>query len=221
MTTHYSAVIFDMDGTLLDTLEDLAAAVNGAMAGLGHAEHPLEVIANHVGAGMENLVRCSLPEPHRDRQTFETALAATRSNYADGWDRQTHLYPRIDELLDALVQRGVKLAILSNKPHEFAVDMARRYLAAWPFAEVLGVQPGGPFKPDPALALQIAGRLGVPPRQTIFVGDSDIDIQTGLAAGMLPVGVPWGFRPQQSLWDAGAAALLQGPLDLLSMLMLE
>lgn len=144
-------------------------------------------------------------------------LAATRRIYRGCWAHHTRTYPGIPQLLDQLTSRGLALAILSNKPHDFARDMARRFLAAWPFMDLRGALPDGPLKPDPAAALEMAATLGAPPEHTVFVGDSATDIKTALAAGMLPVGVSWGFRPAETLTAAGAHVVLDRPKELLSL----
>lgn len=216
MTITYRAAIFDMDGTLLDTLEDLAAAVNGALEQHGLPCHPHQAVRRFVGAGMPTLVRRALPgDRRRDPRLLAAVLAATRQNYRRGWAQNTRPYPGIDATLDELTDRGVALAVLSNKPHDFARDMARRLLGRWRFEEVRGASPGGPLKPDPAAALEIAASLGLAPKRIVFVGDSGADVKTALAAGMLPVGVSWGFRSSRSLLAAGARMVLDSPRELL------
>ena len=218
MSITYRGVIFDMDGTLLDTLDDLAAAVNGALGEQGLPQHPRPSVQGFVGAGMETLVRRALPENQRgDLQIHAAVLAATRRIYRQCWADNTRLYPGVASLLDQLSGRGLALGILSNKPHDFARDMARRFFAAWPFEDVRGALPEGPLKPDPAAALELAATLGSAPEQTVFVGDSATDIKTALAAGMLPVGVSWGFRTSRSLFTAGAHLVLDRPEELLSL----
>jgi len=218
LTITYRAVFFDMDGTLLDTLEDLAAAINGALAEHDLPGHPRQAVQGFVGAGMPTLVRRALPGDRRgDEQLNAAVLEATRRVYRGCWADNTRPYPGVPGLLDALADRGLHMAILSNKPHDFARDMAERFLGTQPFSQVRGVLPGGPLKPDPAAALEMAASLKLAPEQVVFVGDSPTDVETALAAGMQPVGVSWGFRGSRALSSAGAEVVLDRPEELLSL----
>ncbi len=218
MTTLYRAVIFDMDGTLLDTLDDLTAAVNGALADQGLPLRSRDKVRTIIGKGLPSLVRRALPVGQRKKAQFEAALESARQHYGRCWADSSVPYPGVAEMLDGLAARGVDLAILSNKPHEFTEEMARRLLGGWTFGGgVLGVKPGGPVKPDPEAALQMAAHMGHRPGQVVFVGDSPMDIQTAVAAGMLPVGVSWGFCGVRSLINAGAALILDRPEELLDL----
>ena len=210
------AVIFDLDGTLVDSLADIASAMNEVLERHGFPAHPVGAYRRFVGDGMERLVRRALPPV--GEEIVVRVLEDMRRTYARRALRTTRPYPGIPDLLDRLAARGVPFAVLTNKPHEPAVAMVRALLGRWPFAAVQGAVPGRPRKPDPAGALELARRLGVTPEGCLFVGDTPTDMATAAAAGMVPVGVLWGFRTEPELRDAGARFLIERPLDLLSLL---
>jgi len=214
------AVIFDLDGTLLDTLEDLAASGNEVLAGRGFPIHPPEAYRTFVGAGMDQLVRAIFPEharPAPGRET-ETVLGEYREAYSRRWQLTTRPYEGIEPLLAALASRGLALAVLSNKAHDFTLRCVEAFLPGAPWHTVLGAREGVPKKPDPAAALELAARLAADPGQCLFLGDSDVDILTAKNAGMRPVGVSWGFRPVAELRDAGAEHIIDRPDELLALL---
>ncbi len=208
------AVIFDLDGTLLDSLGDIAGAMNEVLERHGFPAHPLDRYRFFVGEGMDRLVRRALP-PGVDDATVERVTADMRAAYARRATRTTRPYPGIPELLDDLTARRIPLGILTNKPHEPAVAMVRELLGRWNFSTVQGACDGLPKKPDPAGALRVAEALGVPPRACLYVGDTGTDMRTACAAGMLPVGVLWGFRPREEIEEAGARVLIARPEELL------
>lgn len=210
------AVLFDLDGTLLDTLRDLADSGNAVLAEEGHPVHPVEDYKTFVGNGMAHLVRAIFPEAHRPAEGPETEamLARYRAAYAERWNRTTRLYPGIAELLDGLAGRGVPLGVLSNKAHDFTRRCVEEFLSGWEWSVVLGAREGVPRKPDPAAALEAAKRMGVAPRDCAFLGDSDVDMQTAHNAGMQAVGVSWGFRGVEELRAAGAQRILDAPEEL-------
>jgi phosphoglycolate phosphatase len=209
-----AGVVFDLDGTLLDTLTDLAACTNAALAALGQPGHPLDAYRYLVGEGMEQLVRRALPPAARDEARVQEGLALLKAGYEHGWMRHTRPYPGIAELLDRLVGRGVAMAVLSNKADAFTQVMVEHYLGRWPFVGVRGSRPDVPRKPDPAAALELARELGCEPARLGFVGDTAIDVKTARAAGMHPIGVLWGFRGEDELRLAGATRLVRSPAEL-------
>jgi phosphoglycolate phosphatase len=206
------AALFDLDGTLVDSLADIAAAMNHALAGLGLPTHPVAAYRSFVGEGVEQLVRRALP-PGRDT-LYGTLSERYLARYEEVLLDQTVAYPGISELLDALVARGVALAVLSNKPDRSTQRIVAKLFARWPFAAVAGRRPEVPRKPDPTGALEVATQLAVPPRECAFIGDTAIDMQTAVAAGMVPLGCAWGFRPEELL-QAGACILARTPIDVL------
>lgn len=213
----YAAVIFDMDGTLLDTLTELAEAANAALATLGFPPHTYEAYRTFVGNGMDVLARRVLPEASRDEDTVARCLEALRTIYGERYAYLSRPYPGIPRLLDALAERGVRMNVLSNKPDDFTRQMTERLLDRWRFEIVRGIRPGRPRKPDPAAALAVAADLGLPPARIVFMGDSNIDMLTAQGAGMFPVGVLWGFRSREELVAGGARLLIDHPDQLLTL----
>jgi phosphoglycolate phosphatase len=214
----YHAVLFDLDGTLLDTLDDLADSTNLALRRLGLPEHPVESYKLFVGDGIDSLIRRAIPEDHRDSATLRECVNLTRVNYAARWAEKTRPYDGIAELLDVLTTRGVRMAVFSNKPDEFTQLCVERLLAGWRFEVVLGARPSLPKKPDPAGARLIARSLQLETAEIVYLGDTDTDMQTAVAAGMFPVGALWGFRTAEELTANGARTLIEKPLDLLRIL---
>ncbi|MDE7064009.1 MAG: HAD family hydrolase [Desulfovibrionaceae bacterium] len=214
------AVIFDLDGTLLNSLEDLADACNAALTGARYPSHPLDDYRKFVGNGIETLLRRALPPGEADRlgrEAFTALVDAMRGIYGKAWNVKSAPYPGIPETLKALADRGIRLGVLSNKPHPWTEEIIRYYFPHIPFAEVRGAMPGVPPKPDPAAALAIAARLDLSPDECGFVGDSNVDIHTAVAAGMIPVGATWGFRDREELLTAGAQYLVHTAPDLLQL----
>ncbi|MBW1989570.1 MAG: HAD family hydrolase [Deltaproteobacteria bacterium] len=212
------AVLFDLDGTLLYTLQDLADSMNAALGSLGYPARPVEDYRFFVGQGVAELARRALPENSRDQETIEAASNAFMEEYAKAWNRSTMPYGGVEALLDALQKSRLSMAVLSNKPQDFTEKCVQEYFPQTPFAEVRGTRPGVPRKPDPAGALAIARDMGVAPASFAYVGDSGTDVKTALAAGMRPVGALWGYRPRSELEGAGAVEFIQEPLDLLPLL---
>ena len=211
----YKAVLFDLDGTLLNTLEDLADATNAALAELGLPGHPLEAYKQFVGDGMENLVRRAMRQERLDDALLARGIELTRHEYAGRWAEKARPYPGIPDLLDGLSRRGIPMAVFSNKPDEFTRLCVTRLLPGWHFAVVQGATPDLPLKPDPHGAWAVADRMGVAPGEILYLGDTNTDMQTAVAAGMFPVGALWGFRTADELLAAGAAALAASPAEVL------
>lgn len=214
----YQAVLFDLDGTLLDTLADLGNAMNRVLAARGLPIHPLEAYRYFVGEGARLLATRTLPENLRDEATIAACLVDFRADYDRHWQVETKPYPGVTDLLDALTARGLKLAVLSNKPHDFSQRCVRELLPRWIFNPVLGLRETVPRKPDPAGAFEIAACLNIPPANFLYLGDTATDMQTARAAGMLPVGALWGFRAAGELTENGAEVLVEAPLELLKLL---
>ena len=208
------AVIFDLDGTLLNTLDDLADAMNSVLRSMDAPVHPVGSYKLFVGQGFEMLARNVLPEIRRAPETILACVKAMKAAYAGKWAIKTRPYDGIVELLEELKRRGVRCAVLSNKAHEFTVRMIGHFFAAGTFELILGAG-NVPLKPDPAGALQIAGSLGLTPTECLFVGDSGIDMQTATNAAMFPVGATWGFRSREELLANGAKLLVDRPEEVL------
>jgi phosphoglycolate phosphatase len=213
--TKFDAVLFDLDGTLLDTLRDIGEACNRVLVERGFTPHPIDAYRYLVGDGARVLLSRALPEGYRDDATIEACLADYIAEYARGWNVHTQPYAGIADLLDALVERGLKLAVLSNKPHPFTVQCVDTFLARWKFHTVRGQTDAFPRKPHPASALDVAHRLGTTPDRVLYVGDTGTDMQTAAGAGMYAVGVLWGFRERRELEAHGAKAIVAHPREVL------
>ncbi len=213
----HKAVIFDLDGTLLDSLQDLAEAANRSLADCGFPTHPLEAYRYFVGDGLQTLIRRILPEDARTERNMEQVQERFRQDYGRNWNVRSRLYRGIGEMLDHLATNGVAMNILSNKPHDFTGACVRHYLATWPFVQVLGNRPGIARKPDPAGALEIAASLEMEPEEIVFLGDTATDMETASRAGMYPVGALWGFRTADELRKSGAGLLIDRPAQLLDL----
>ncbi|MBN2466532.1 MAG: HAD family hydrolase [Deltaproteobacteria bacterium] len=212
---YFKAVIFDLDGTLLDSLEDIAESMNAVLKECGFPEHDPETYRDFIGEGIEQLVRQALPKSNRTDSMIERCVVAMRNEYEKRWTFTTRPYKGVLELIDELSTQGVRMAILSNKPDRFTKVITAVLLPSGRFDLVLGAKPDVPKKPDPLAALNIAALFNIQPQSVIFVGDSGIDMETAVSAGMYPVGVLWGFRPEDELIAGGAKALLDHPLELL------
>ncbi len=207
----YEAVLFDLDGTLLDTLDDLADAMNATLASLALPPHPREAYRYLVGDGIYTLAERVVPAERRDNATLAACVAGMRREYAARRGARTRPYDGIPELLNALTAQGLRLAVLSNKPDRDAQVVVPAQLPHWRFEVVLGQRDGVPIKPDPAGAVEVAARLALPPERIAYVGDTDTDMRTAVAAGMYAIGAAWGFRDADELWASGAQAVADGP----------
>lgn len=216
MEKEVKAIIFDLDGTLLDTIEDLAAAVNRVLALKGFPVHRTDAYRHFVGDGADMLIHRALPPQMRTPELEKECLALYQEDYGQNWQDRTRPYPGIDAMLEALTARKIRLAILSNKSHAMTVQCVTHFLGQWPFDIVLGQRPQVPLKPDPAGALEVAEYMGLPPSAFLFMGDTAIDMKTARAAGMFPVGVRWGFRSAAELAESGAGLLITTPLEVLT-----
>jgi len=210
----HGAVIFDLDGTLLDSLRDIADAVNYVLGERDLPIHTVDEIREFVGDGAWMLVTRALPEEARHPDTIKECLSAFRAEYRRSWKRTTVPYQGVPEMLDALTLWGIKMAVLSNKPHEFTQQCVGELLSRWHFDSVLGQREGLPLKPEPAGALAIASRLQIEPRACLYVGDSGVDMRTARSAGMYAVGVLWGYRSAHELETCGAHKMIGHPQEL-------
>lgn len=214
----YKAILFDLDGTLLNTLEDLGDAANRVLAARKFPTHTLNEYRYFIGDGTAMLITRALPQGKRNDDTIRACLMAFREDYGRNWKVKTKPYDGIPEMLDELRVRGLKTAVLSNKSHEFTKRCVADLLPNWTFHVVLGHRDAVPLKPAPSGALEVAERLNIPPAQFLYLGDSAVDMKTAIAAGMFPVGVLWGFRPEEELLENGARALIERPSEVLDLL---
>jgi phosphoglycolate phosphatase len=216
--TDFRAIIFDLDGTLLNTLDDIAESVNRMLDEEGWPMHDIDAYRFFIGNGWRMLVTRALPENQRSDERIDACVARSREFYRENWNRKTRVYAGIADLMERLQEKGVPRAVLSNKPHDFALRYAHAYLGQWTFEAIMGYSDRFPPKPDPTAALEIAERVGVPPESFLFVGDSAVDMRTAHAAGMHAVGAAWGFRGAAELQDNGCRTLVHHPLEVLPLL---
>ena len=196
-------VIFDLDGTLLDTIADLGTAVNHSLQLHGYPQHPIDAYPAMVGHGVRNLVTQALPPEARCQEaTVDSVLAGFREYYTRHIDVFTHPYEGMTELLEALTARGIALAVASNKFESGTRALIGRFFPHIPFALVCGNREGLPLKPDAALVRLILSQTGVAPEEAVMVGDSRTDIATAHNGGIRCIAVTWGFRPASVLTDA-------------------
>ncbi|MDR2200419.1 MAG: HAD family hydrolase [Deltaproteobacteria bacterium] len=205
--------IFDLDGTLLNTIEDLSDCLNLALDDLGYPRRTLSEFQAMLGNGVTRFTLAALPP---EKGTEENALllrARFKERYARGQAVKTRPYPATGELLRELKKRGWPLGVLSNKDHENTRHLIDLYFPGV-FQAVLGARPGVPLKPDPQAALELAGLLQRAPGDIFYLGDSDTDMLTAKNAGFRAAGVSWGFRSPELLRASGAEAVLENPWDL-------
>jgi phosphoglycolate phosphatase len=212
----YRAVLFDLDGTLADTLADLANATNWALTQLGCPTHSLESYRYKVGDGNRQLCERALPADKQD--LVDELMRLMADCYNEHYIDETRLYPGIAELVSTLAKRGCKLAVLSNKRDEFTKRIVAHFFKPSPFGAVCGHLQDVPLKPDPTAALQIANELAIPPAEWLYLGDTNTDMRTARAAGMHPIGVLWGFRERKELEDNGAERIIAKPEEVLGLL---
>lgn len=215
---NFSAAIFDLDGTLLYTLEEIAIATNAALARLGHPEHPVSAYPSFVGNGAKTLAWRVLPEDKQCQEEHEALYAVLVEEYGRLLNTVAHPYDGVMEMLGAFASAGKQLAVLSNKPDELTKVAVAKFLPGVDFVTVQGGLSDVPLKPAPDSALGIASMMKIEPKRIIFVGDSNVDMQTAHNAGMIPVGASWGFRGAEELTAAGAQVVLDAPVDLKSLL---
>lgn len=212
------AVIFDLDGTLADTILDIAGAVNRSLARRRLPEHDSAHYKLMVGDGFRTLIFRALPEELRRDDYIEELRAEAAADYSGRCLERTAPYPGVRELLAALGQKGIVMAVLSNKPDELTKKCVQGLFPATAFAVVRGESSEFPKKPDPAAALDACARMGAAPAEVLYLGDTAVDMRTALASGTAALGALWGYRGEAELREAGAHALLASPLDLLKYL---
>ncbi len=216
----YKAVIFDLDGTLLDTLETLSYYSNFTLEKLGLTPYEKDAYRYMIGNGAKKLIQRMLAGRDAD-ELFEKAYEMYITAYNSDTLFKTEIYPGITELLAVLKKAGMKLAVLSNKPHEATVPIIKSFFGEETFADIRGAMEGVPIKPDPAAALDIAGKLGCKPGECLYVGDTGVDMETGRRAGFHTVGVLWGFRDREELVANGADCIVETPMEIEKCLMEE
>jgi len=209
----FNAVIFDLDGTLIDSLEDLADSMNAALHGAGLPGHDKEEYKVMIGNGVSTLAKRAARS--EDPSVYEPVLANMRRIYPERAFQKTYIYSGIGELLASLRAASIEIAVLTNKDQVFASNIVDHYFGPASFDAVWGAMPGRAVKPDPSALLELIALLGTEPAKTVFVGDSGLDMQTARAAGTAAAGVSWGFRTKHELENHGAQIILNRPSDLL------
>lgn len=209
-------VIFDLDGTLLDTLEDLADAANATLAHFGFPGHSAAAYRYFVGEGLLTLMERIVPEENRSQSEIAACMETFQQLYGKSWDLKSRPYAGIMEMLQQLRQSGLQLGVLSNKPHAFTRLCVQRFFAADTFDFVYGQREGVPKKPDPSGAKEIAALMNLLPQQMLYVGDTAIDMRTGNEAGMFTLGVLWGFRERQELMASKAGKIISHPSEVVT-----
>ena len=210
----YKLVIFDLDGTLLDTLDDLSAAVNHAMQLRGFPHHTRDEYMKMVGHGARNLMRQALPDSHKDDEALiDAVLADFRIYYTDHIDVHTKPFPGMQELLTKLYQNGVLLAVASNKFQEGTEHLIKEFFPEIPFVTILGNRPNFPLKPDAEVVGEVLRKTGVKREEAVMVGDSDTDMETAANGGIEGIAVSWGYRDMKDYVNQlSALRQAQGPL---------
>lgn len=212
------AVLFDLDGTLANTLNDLGNAVNYVLEKYGYPTHPLESYKLKVGGGMRNLIHKSLPESEQNEETEQKVLAEFLEYYSKHFADETCCYEGILELLYKLKNMGMSLAVVTNKAQDMTDLVMQKLFESDTFNYIIGKREGIATKPDPESAFIAIDKLGVNSDECIFVGDSGVDMLTALNCGALPVGVLWGFRSAEELKKSGCRFFLNKPDDLVKLI---
>jgi phosphoglycolate phosphatase len=213
----FKSVIFDLDGTLIDSIQDIADSSNIMLKQNGFKTHPVESYISWIGNGARLLIERTIPEI-KDPAKIDKLLNEYRSIYEENCLIKTKIYASMDRFLDSLTLLNIPISILTNKPHSETLKITDNLLKNWNFKFILGQREGYPKKPDPKVAIEIANELNIDPKEFLFIGDSSTDIRTALAAGMKPVGVNWGYGTNGSMKEAGGKIFYDNPEDLLQLL---
>jgi phosphoglycolate phosphatase len=213
----FKGIIFDLDGTLVNSLEDIADAMNTVLQDLDYPTHGYDDYQYFIGSGLRNLVSKSLPENHNDETQIKRCYDLMIKIYRNACTNQTKPYNGIVELLDELKSRNIKLSVFSNKADALTKEITA-FLFPGYFNPIVGLRIESLKKPNPYEAVEISKSWGLQPEEMIFVGDSGIDMQTATNANMHAVGVLWGYRPEEELIANGAQHILSHPLDLIPIL---
>jgi len=207
------AVIFDLDGTLLDTLEDIAISCNFVLESFNKNPLPIEDYNLILGQGATQLFKDLLPDLSQDKQL--KALSIFEKHYAKQFDKNTQIYDDVSKVLTFFQMKNIKMAVLSNKPNAFTKKCVMKYLHDWKFDAVYGIREGIPKKPSEAGVIEILKELQVESNEAIFIGDTKVDMQTAKNANMDSIGVLWGFRGEKELVEHGATHIAKNPIELI------
>lgn len=213
----FKGIIFDLDGTLVNSLEDISDAMNTVLTGLNYPTHTYETYQYFIGSGLRNLVSKALPATNNSDEQIEICFDCMINEYREVCTLKTKPYEDIIELLDQLVSRNIKLAVFSNKADELTKKIAAEVFPDY-FEAAIGLSTEELKKPNPFEALEISKKWNFKPEEIIFIGDSDIDMQTAQNANMFPVGVSWGYRTKDELIASGAKLVINNPSELIEIL---
>lgn len=211
-------VIFDLDGTLVDSLVDIADSMNRVLTSYGFPTHSLIAYQYFIGNGIRNLVREALPGEEREENRISQCFEAMMEDYSQHCVDKTVPYPGVIELLDELNRRGIKCAVFSNKVDELTKKVVATYFPRQRFEVVIGSRFDIPRKPNPEGAFFISDIIRISTSELLFVGDTSVDMQTAKNAQITSVGVKWGYRTEEELLKNGAQNLIGNPLELLQLL---
>lgn len=211
----YEAIIFDLDGTLVNSLDDLADSMNLVLDSHGLPVHPVASYRYFVGDGIDKLVSRALPPEMRQEQTVINLTREMRTVYGRRWHLKTKIYEGISQLLTRLDEKGIILTILTNKNQDLTDRVVNHFLGKWDFSIVMGARPDLAKKPDSMGAKKIAASLKLDSDKILFIGDTRMDMETARGAGMCPIGALWGFREAEELMTGGARHLVHHPLEIL------
>ena len=214
----FSAVVFDLDGTLLDTLQDIGTAANDVLESMGRPVHPLKDYRYLVGDGVAVLFQRALPETIESSELAQRCIEGFRLRYAERWNETSGPYAGIPELLTELEHWAIPKTVLSNKPHAFTLQCVEEFLGSWNWASIVGQSERVPPKPNPLGLVAMMARLGLSPERVLYVGDTNTDMRTAVAGGCYPLGVTWGFRDRQELLDSGARQIVEHPSEILEII---
>lgn len=217
----YKGVIFDLDGTLVDTLEDIADAANQTLKKHQYTPHGIESYRYFVGDGLQKLIERIIPAKDRQKETIVSMMESFKVFYQRCWCRKSQPYEGIVAMVGGLLKEEIKLGVLSNKPHSFTQLLVAKFFSENQFVSVQGQIENLPKKPDPAGAFIIADKMALNPGQIVFVGDTSIDMRTGRNAGMKTIGVEWGFRNHLELEEAGAELVVQKPHEITNFILAQ
>lgn len=211
-------IIFDLDGTLLNTLEDLADAANHVLAQHGLPTHPVDAYRYFVGNGMPTLIHRILPEGQKEGALYETCFKEFLEYYTLHMHDKTSVYEGLTETLEQLQAKGIKLAVATNKVHTALKPLMDAYFPSIHWNALYGQRPGIPVKPDPQIVFDILEATHCTQEETLYLGDTNVDIATAHGADLKAVGVLWGYRPRTELEEAGADYIIETPEEILNIL---
>lgn len=206
----FKLCVFDMDGTVIDSLGDIAAAMNRSLEKIGELPYPVEKYKKMVGDGMEILCRRAL----KDEKRLKELVSLYKADYLKNCCVNSKVYPNMGELIKKLAKGGVKCAVLSNKPHNQVKEIAEKLLDCEDYYEIMGQSERFPIKPAPDALLYLMEKAGADRNETVYIGDSNVDIKFGKAAGVFSIGAAWGFRGEEELLSEGADAVAKDAYEL-------